>query len=99
MRKTNEEVKEKMLEVFWNCNSVSEFIGANQTLKESTAKVYWYTLCKEHNRKLNEKRGRKATKPNYEKLHNEMLERVNSEMEKAKTAKKSVATYKHILGE
>lgn len=99
MRKVNEEAKAKLVEIFWKSKSVADFVESCNYIKESTAKVYWYTLCKEHNRKLNEKRGRKSTKPNYEKLYNEMLERINSEMEKAKNSKKSVATYKFILGE
>ena len=99
MRKVNEEAKTKLVEIFWKSNSVKEFVEACNNIKESTAKVYWYTLCKEHNRKLNEKRGRKTTKIDYETLYNEMVERVNHEMEKAKNSKKSVTTYKYILGQ
>jgi len=85
--------------IFWKSNSIKEFASNLPSLKESSVKVYWYTLSKKHGRKIEEKRGRKPSKPNYQELYENMVGRVKEEMEKAKSAKKSVSAFKYILGE
>ena len=89
----------KHVETFLNSNNVREFIAKLEAegVKENSAKVYWYTLSKQLNRKVEEKRGRKPTKPNYKEGYYKLLNKVKEEEEKAKKAKKSTAPFKNIL--
>lgn len=98
-RKTDLFKKEKMNELFFSAKNVGEFIELCNNLNPSTARVYWYRLCKENNRVVEGKRGRKSTKVNYETLYNKLVENIKKEMEIAKEGKKSTTVFKKLLGE
>lgn len=101
-RKVNVEKKELVAKLFTESVNREEFVKKMSELnvKESSANVYWYTLCKENNRVVKEKRGRRSSKVNdnvaVEKL-NKVLSLVTEEFEKAKAAKKSTGFLKQLL--
>ncbi len=96
-RKVNEEAKENMVKLFWDCKDVNEFVEVC-SLKESTARIYWYRLCKENDRVVKMKKGRKSEKVDYEKKYNELVEAIKVELEEAKVNKRSQAPFKKLLG-
>lgn len=95
-RKVNVENKNLINEVFFASEDVNEFV-IKCNLKESTARVYWYRLCKENDRKVEQKRGRKSSKIDYEKKYNVLLEAIKQEYEVAKNSKKSTVIFKRLL--
>ena len=96
-RKVNEEAKENLVKLFWDCNNVNEFVEVC-ALKESTARIYWYRLCKENDRVVKMKKGRKTEKVDYQKKYNELVEAIRVELEEAKLNKRSQAPFKKLLG-
>ena len=91
--------KQTLEDIFNNSNDRKDFVEKliMRGLKSSTATIYWYNICKEKGIKTNEKRGRKKSKVDYKTMYFSLVNKIETEMEKAKQAKKSTTVFKHLL--
>jgi hypothetical protein len=99
-RKVDTVKQEKFDTIFINSVDRTQFEDEAQRegISKKTATVYWYKLCKANGRLVNEKRGRKPViKTDLGHKMATIESFVNSEIEKAKNAKKSTLVLCQIL--
>lgn len=85
--------------LFKSVNSKEEFVNelTSKGIKESSAVIYWYVLCKKHGVVNNAKRGRKPSTINYKVEYEKLVEKIQLEEVKAKQNKKSTTVFKSLL--
>ncbi len=96
MKKINATIREQ---IFMESANKEEFVSklVEKQIKESSAIVYYYTLCKKHGIENNAKRGRKPSTINYKDAYRKLVEKIKEEEAKAKAQKKSTGIYKQLL--